>query len=348
MQKYLIAACGIGHRKESLSYCSKFTRYSFHGVETYTVNSTTSFATFLERSEYTFNTMSLMKLPAGLNDIFIFRYKAAPFTMFVDFELFFENSLILHESVLGPFLVKLKDHLMTIHVCLGRIETWLMEPMKNINHLEAVFGVKIELPGSVSENVTQTIKHVEQNDKLEHLMRFLMTVQKGRILIFVETEHTCDFVVGALCQSGFPTCSIHGGKPRHEFEDALRAFKMGRCHVMVAMGDKILHGFDIPNIKEVVNYDLPTNIDDYVRRVGVSSRAALSFVNERNMGAFRSVSKWSGSQAESTACLVCTRCSYSTGGIEVKCRECGGGCFDCKIFQLLKKFDNVSVNIDAS
>lgn len=49
---------------------------------------------------------------------------------------------------------------------------------------------------------------------------------------------------------------------------------------------------DIPNVMNVVNFDLPTNIDDYVHRIGRTGRAgntggALSFVNDRNSGVVR-------------------------------------------------------------
>jgi ATP-dependent RNA helicase DDX3X len=145
--------------------------------------------------------------------------------------------------------------------------------------------------GSASENVTQTVEYVDQNDKLEHLMRFLMTVQEGLILVFVETKRNCDFVEDVLCERGFPACSIHGDKSQREREDALRAFKTGRCPVMCAT-DVAARGLDIPNVTNVINYDLPTNIDDYVHRIGRTGRAgntgqALSFVNEKNSGVVR-------------------------------------------------------------
>ncbi|KAL7496615.1 hypothetical protein ACHAWT_009291 [Skeletonema menzelii] len=145
--------------------------------------------------------------------------------------------------------------------------------------------------GSASENVTQTVEYVEQNDKLDQLMKFLLTIEEGLILIFVETKRNCDFVEDVLCERGFPAASIHGDKSQREREDALRNFKSGRTPVLVAT-DVAARGLDIPNVTQVVNYDLPTNIDDYVHRIGRTGRAgntgaALSFVNERNSGVVR-------------------------------------------------------------
>jgi ATP-dependent RNA helicase DDX3X len=121
--------------------------------------------------------------------------------------------------------------------------------------------------GSASKDVTQTVKYVEENEKIDTLMRFLLTVEHGLILIFVETKRSCDFVEDMLCQKEFPACSIHGDKSQREREDALRTFKRGVTPVMVAT-DVASRGLDIPNVTQVINFDLPTNIDDYVHRIG--------------------------------------------------------------------------------
>jgi len=145
--------------------------------------------------------------------------------------------------------------------------------------------------GSASKDVTQTVEYVENNDKLDTLMRFLLTIEEGLILIFVETKRSCDYIEDVLCSKGFPACSIHGDKSQREREDSLRSFKNGRTPVMVAT-DVASRGLDIPNVTQVVNYDLPTNIDDYVHRIGRTGRAgntgaALSFMNDRNVGIAR-------------------------------------------------------------
>jgi ATP-dependent RNA helicase DDX3X len=142
--------------------------------------------------------------------------------------------------------------------------------------------------GAASKDVTQTVEFVEENDKIDTLMRFLLTIDDGLILIFVETKRCCDYVEDVLCSRGFPACSIHGDKSQREREDSLRAFKRAQTPVMVAT-DVASRGLDIPNVTQVVNYDVPTNIDDYVHRIGRTGRAgntgsALSFVNEKNSG----------------------------------------------------------------
>jgi ATP-dependent RNA helicase DDX3X len=82
--------------------------------------------------------------------------------------------------------------------------------------------------GSACQDVTQSIEFVENNDKLDYLMKFLGTVTEGLILIFTETKRSCDYIEVQLCNAGFPACSIHGDKSQFEREDALRSFKCGK------------------------------------------------------------------------------------------------------------------------
>jgi ATP-dependent RNA helicase DDX3X len=172
--------------------------------------------------------------------------------------------------------------------------------------------------GSASKDVTQTVEFVEENDKMDTLMRFLLTIEDGLILIFVETKRSCDYVEDILCAKGFPACSIHGDKSQREREDALRTFKRAITPVMVAT-DVASRGLDIPNVTQVINYDLPTNIDDYVHRIGRTGRAgntgsALSFVNEKNSGIIRELRDLLDENDQDVPNWLNSMCQYTGGG----------------------------------
>jgi len=89
-----------------------------------------------------------------------------------------------------------------------------------------------------------------------------------------------------LYNSGFAAASIHGDRTQSEREAALEAFKSGLVQILVAT-DVASRGLDISNVKHVINYDLPHDIDDYVHRIGRTGRAgndgfATAFFNEKN------------------------------------------------------------------
>ena len=96
------------------------------------------------RTQQSFSMNTLSEVPAGLIDLFVVKYQAAPYQAFVDYDALFKTAIVLHDDVLEPFLVKLKQHLESIQVCLGEIESWLLEPKSNIQFLEKTFRTKMK------------------------------------------------------------------------------------------------------------------------------------------------------------------------------------------------------------
>lgn len=145
--------------------------------------------------------------------------------------------------------------------------------------------------GSTSENITQKVEFVEDVDKRSVLLDILHTHAGGLTLIFVETKRMADSLSDFLINQNFPATSIHGDRTQRERERALEYFRNGRCPIMVATA-VAARGLDIPNVTHVINYDLPTDIDDYVHRIGRTGRAgntgiATAFFNRGNRGVVR-------------------------------------------------------------
>ncbi|KAI8299955.1 ATP-dependent RNA helicase ded1 [Colletotrichum sp. SAR11_59] len=145
--------------------------------------------------------------------------------------------------------------------------------------------------GSTSENITQKVEYVEDVDKRSVLLDILHTHGAGLTLIFVETKRMADSLSDFLINQNFPATSIHGDRTQRERERALEFFRNGRCPILVATA-VAARGLDIPNVTHVVNYDLPTDIDDYVHRIGRTGRAgntghSTAFFNRGNRGVVR-------------------------------------------------------------
>ncbi|WEW61326.1 DEAD-box ATP-dependent RNA helicase [Emydomyces testavorans] len=145
--------------------------------------------------------------------------------------------------------------------------------------------------GSTSENITQKVEYVEDIDKRSVLLDILHTHGTGLSLIFVETKRMADSLSEFLINQNFPATAIHGDRTQRERERALEYFRNGRCPILVATA-VAARGLDIPNVTHVVNYDLPTDIDDYVHRIGRTGRAgntglSTAFFNRGNRGVVR-------------------------------------------------------------
>ena len=140
--------------------------------------------------------------------------------------------------------------------------------------------------GSTSVNITQRVEWVEEHEKRSFLLDLLGAEPTALTLVFVETKRGADDLERYLCNDNFPAISIHGDKSQASREEALRLFRCGQKPILVATA-VAARGLDISNVKYVVNFDLPTDIDEYVHRIGRTGRAgnigeAISFFNEKN------------------------------------------------------------------
>ena len=140
--------------------------------------------------------------------------------------------------------------------------------------------------GSTSENITQKIVWVDESDKRSFLMDLLDASEDALTLVFVETKKGCDALDDFLYANNYPCTCIHGDRSQSQREEALRSFKSAECRILVATA-VAARGLDIPNVKHVVNFDLPSDIEEYVHRIGRTGRVgnlglATSFFNDRN------------------------------------------------------------------
>ncbi|XP_066562953.1 DEAD-box helicase 3 X-linked a isoform X3 [Amia ocellicauda] len=170
--------------------------------------------------------------------------------------------------------------------------------------LEEYIFLAVGRVGSTSENITQKVVWVEESDKRSFLLDLLnATVIPSEVqenasessekpgkdsltLVFVETKKGADALEDFLYREGYACTSIHGDRSQRDREEALHQFRSGRCPILVATA-VAARGLDISNVKHVINFDLPSDIEEYVHRIGRTGRVgnlglATSFFNEKN------------------------------------------------------------------
>nr|XP_043611045.1 ATP-dependent RNA helicase DBP2-like [Erigeron canadensis] len=156
--------------------------------------------------------------------------------------------------------------------------------------------VKVGKVSSPTENVSQTLEKITENEKIDRLLSLL--VEEAALaenlghpfpltIVFVERKTRCDEVAEALVAQGLNAVALHGGRTQSEREGALRDFRHGPTNILVAT-DVASRGLDVTGVAHVVNLDLPKTMEDYVHRIGRTGRAgstgrATSFYTDRDM-----------------------------------------------------------------
>ena len=123
------------------------------------------------------------------------------------------------------------------------------------------------------------------------LAALLLQFRPASTVVFCNMRKDTEEVVGSLEHYGFTALALHGDMEQRDREEVLVRFANRSCNVLVA-SDVAARGLDIDDIGAVVNYELPTDADTWLHRIGRTGRAgrdglALSLVasSERNRAA---------------------------------------------------------------
>ena len=139
--------------------------------------------------------------------------------------------------------------------------------------------------GGANEDVRQQVLNVPDGEKMSKLKSVLgeEVEPNSKVLIFVEMKKKADFLAARLCQDKLKCTSIHGDREQREREIALGDFKSGSANILVATS-VAARGLDIPKVAYVINFDMPSDIDEYVHRIGRTGRVgqhgnAITFID---------------------------------------------------------------------
>ena len=141
--------------------------------------------------------------------------------------------------------------------------------------------IEVAPEGTASKTIEHHQLHTVMGKKLPDLQKVLNT-EKGSVLVFSRTKHGAKKIAAAIRTAGHTSTELHANKSLAQRKAALAGFKSGQFRVMVAT-DIAARGIDVNDIGLVINYDLPTTVEDYVHRTGRTGRAgksgrAVSFV----------------------------------------------------------------------
>ncbi|KAG5670895.1 hypothetical protein PVAND_001126 [Polypedilum vanderplanki] len=160
-------------------------------------------------------------------------------------------------------------------------------------YLRDYIFLTVGIIGGACPDVEQEFFEVTKFKKRERLReilnQYVNNSDEDRILVFVETKRTADYLASLLTDTQISTTSIHGDRTQSERETALREFRKGERKVLIATA-VAARGLDIRGVTHVINYDLPKDIEEYVHRIGRTGRVgnrgkATSFFDPENDGA---------------------------------------------------------------
>ena len=143
--------------------------------------------------------------------------------------------------------------------------------------------------GGKNRRIHQSVEFLSSPSMKEKAMRNVIlnkTTVSDKVLVFVNERKHTEGVARMIERMGRRTVVLHGGKTQDQREENLDAFRRGG--VVLVATDVAGRGLDIPNIRHVINYDVPSrSIDSYCHRIGRTARAgaegfATSFITDED------------------------------------------------------------------
>ena len=155
--------------------------------------------------------------------------------------------------------------------------------------------VEIAHKGETADTVEQYVIRTQQALKPALLKALLAEKGAERVIVFARTRSRADATCRRLKRAGYAAEAIHSDRSQNQRRRALDNFASGKTDVIVAT-DVLARGIDVEEVGYVVNYDLPTQPEDYVHRIGRTGRAgaagfAVSFTCPETSDALRDIEK---------------------------------------------------------
>ena len=148
---------------------------------------------------------------------------------------------------------------------------------------------------TTAPNIRQRYLTVSYPQKVDALTRILEVENFEGMIVFVRTKNETETLAERLRARGFSAMAINGDIAQHQRERTVGQLKSGTLDILVAT-DVAARGLDVERVSHVVNFDIPTDPESYVHRIGRTGRAgrsgeAISFVTPRERHLLKAIEK---------------------------------------------------------
>jgi superfamily II DNA/RNA helicase len=123
-----------------------------------------------------------------------------------------------------------------------------------------------------SEFVEQRAVVLKRHEKKLDILSNILSNQEGKTIVFVSTKSETERVAKKLSEIGLSVDYIHGDRSQSSRTRVLKKYRSSQKGVLVAT-DVAARGLDIDDVLQIINYDEPQSVEDYIHRVGRTGRA---------------------------------------------------------------------------
>ena len=155
--------------------------------------------------------------------------------------------------------------------------------------------ITVKTKTTTSATISQRYLITAWQRKMDALTRILEVENFDGMIVFGRTRSITEEIAEKLRARGYSAAAINGDIAQAQREKTVNQLKSGKLDILVAT-DVAARGLDVERISHVVNYDIPTDTESYVHRIGRTGRAgrtgdAISFVTPKERWLVRAIEK---------------------------------------------------------
>ncbi|CAH0529291.1 DEAD/DEAH box helicase [Vibrio hippocampi] len=132
--------------------------------------------------------------------------------------------------------------------------------------------IQAKQAADTAEAIEETLYLVNKGSKTKALIDQITRNDWRQVLVFIGAKDNADALCKKLSKAGLSTAALHGNKDQAEREATLDRFKQQQVNVLIAT-DLLARGIHVDSLPVVINFELPSNAETYVHRVGRTARA---------------------------------------------------------------------------
>jgi translation initiation factor 4A len=138
--------------------------------------------------------------------------------------------------------------------------------------------------------------------KLDTLCDLYSTLTITQAIIYCNTRRRVDWLTEQMQKKDFTVSSMHGDLDQRERDIIMREFRSGSSRVLITT-DLLARGIDVQQVSLVINYDLPTNRENYIHRIGRSGRfgrkgVSINFIVKNDVRYMKDIEEFYNTQIE--------------------------------------------------
>ena len=171
-------------------------------------------------------------------------------------------------------------------------------------YLKEPANVEIERKTLTVPTIKQFYVNVTEGQKTDVLTRLLEIESPSgeAVLIFHRTKIGAADLTEKLQARGYAAEAMHGDLNQNQREALIKRLREGKVEIVVAT-DVAARGLDVERISSVINYDMPSDTESYVHRIGRTGRAgregkAVLFVTPRQQRMKRDIEQYTKQKIE--------------------------------------------------